>query len=205
MLTDSQEPPAEQPSTQTDDDAGSGGPTSLYRDKILIGTVIGAFVLDQVSKWIITAWLDLGESWPSEGFLRITYGTNSGTAFGLFPNHTTLLIFVSLVAIGFLFYFYRTHALPSLLLRFAIGLQLGGAFGNLVDRILNGKVVDFIDVGPWPIFNLADSSIVVGIFILMATFLLTKESKDERPVAPASIESDAQHPQASIPASTKDE
>ena len=205
MLTDSQEPPAEEPSTQADSDAGSGGPTALYRDKILLGTVIGAFALDQVSKRIITSWLELGESWPSEGFLRITYGTNSGTAFGLFPNHTTLLIFVSLVAIGFLFYFYRAHALPSLLLRFAIGLQLGGAFGNLVDRILNGKVVDFIDVGPWPIFNLADSSIVVGIFILMATFLLTKESKDERPVAPASTESDAQHPQASIPASTKDE
>ena len=205
MLTDSQEPPAEQQSTQTDDDAGSGVSTSLYRDKILIGTVIGAFVLDQVSKRAITSLMDLGESWPSEGFFRITYGTNSGTAFGLFPNHTTLLIVVSLVAIGFLFYFYRAHAMPSLLLRFAIGLQLGGAFGNLVDRILNGKVVDFIDVGPWPIFNLADSSIVVGIFILMATFLLTKESKDERPVAPASTESETQPPQASIPASTKDE
>ena len=205
MLTDSQEPPAEEPSTQADSDAGSGGPTALYRDKVLLGTVLGAFVLDQVSKRVIASLLELGESWPSEGFFRITYGTNSGTAFGLFPNHTTLLIVVSLVAIGFLFYFYRAHALPSLMLRFAIGLQLGGAFGNLVDRILNGKVVDFIDVGPWPIFNLADSSIVVGIFILMATFLLTKESKDERPVAPASAESDAQPPQASVPASTKDE
>jgi signal peptidase II len=203
MLTESQESPSPESSNQTD--SGSGGPTSLFRDKILLGTVIGAFVLDQVSKRAITSLMDLGESWPSEGFFRITYGTNSGTAFGLFPNQTTLLIVVSMVAIGFLFYFYRAHALPSLLLRFAIGLQLGGAFGNLIDRVRNGEVVDFIDVGPWPIFNLADSSIVVGIFILMATFLLTKESKDERPVAPASTESDAQHPQASIPASTKDE
>ena len=205
MLTDSQEPPTEEPSTDTDDNAGGGGSTSLFRDKILIGTVIGAFVLDQVSKRVITSLMELGESWPSEGFFRITYGTNSGTAFGLFPNQTTLLIVVSLVAIGFLFYFYRAHALPSLLLRFAIGLQLGGAFGNLIDRVLNGKVVDFIDVGPWPIFNLADSSIVVGIFILMAVFLLTKESTEERPVVPASIESETQPPQASIPASTKDE
>lgn len=205
MLTDSQEPPAQEPSTQTDNQTGSGGPTSLFRDKILIGTVIGAFVLDQVSKRIIISWLELGESWPSEGFFRITYGTNSGTAFGLFPNHTTLLIIVSLVAIGFLFYFYRAHAMPSLLLRFAIGLQLGGAFGNLIDRVLNGKVVDFIDVGPWPIFNLADSSIVVGIFILMAVFLLTKESSEERQPAPATVESEPQDPQASIPASTQDE
>ncbi|MXY42907.1 MAG: signal peptidase II [Dehalococcoidia bacterium] len=204
MLTDSHEPPTQETSTQADSQSGSG-PTSLFRDKILIGTVIGAFVLDQVSKRIITSWLQLGESWPSEGFFRITYGTNSGTAFGLFPNHTTLLIVVSLVAIGFLFYFYRAHAMPSLLLRFAIGLQLGGAFGNLIDRVLNGKVVDFIDVGPWPIFNLADSSIVVGIFILMAVFLLTKESTEERQTAPATPENESQDPQASIPASAQDE
>ena len=204
MLTDSQEPPAQETSPQPDSQSGSG-PTSLFRDKILLGTVIGAFVLDQVSKRIITSWLQLGESWPSEGFFRITYGTNSGTAFGLFPNHTTLLIVVSLVAIGFLFYFYRAHAMPSLLLRFAIGLQLGGAFGNLIDRVLNGKVVDFIDVGPWPIFNLADSSIVVGIFILMAVFLLTKESTEERQTAPATPENESQDTQASIPASAQDE
>ena len=199
MLTDSQEP-----STQPDGQPGNG-PSSLFRDRILLGTVFGAFVLDQVSKRIITAWLDLGESWPSEGFFRITYGTNSGTAFGLFPNHTTLLIVVSVVAIGFLFYFYRAHAMPSLVLRFAIGLQLGGAFGNLIDRVLNGKVVDFIDVGPWPIFNLADSSIVVGIFILMAVFLLTKESKEERQTAPASAENETKDPPASVPASAQDE
>lgn len=205
MLTDSQESPAPDPSTSTENDIGRAGPTSLFRDKILLGTVIGAFVLDQVSKRIITSWLDLGESWPSEGFFRITYGTNSGTAFGLFPNHTTLLIVVSLVAIGFLFYFYRAHAMPSLLLRFAIGLQLGGAFGNLIDRVLNGKVVDFIDVGPWPIFNLADSSIVVGIFILMAVFLLTKESSEERQSAPAMPKNESPDPQASVPASTQDE
>ena len=203
MLTESQESPSPESSNQTD--SGGGGPTSLFRDKILLGTVIGAFVLDQVSKRAITSLMDLGESWPSEGFFRITYGTNSGTAFGLFPNQTTLLIVVSMVAIGFLFYFYRAHALPSLLLRFAIGLQLGGAFGNLIDRVRNGEVVDFIDVGPWPIFNLADSSIVVGIFILMATFLLTKESREERPAAPTPAESETQPPQASIPASTKDE
>ena len=205
MLTDSQEPSSPETSVPTDSDADGGGPTSLFRDKVLLGTVIGAFVLDQVSKRAITSLMSLGESWPAEGFLRITHGTNSGTAFGLFPNQTTLLIVVSLVAIGFLFYFYRAHAMPSLVLRFAIGLQLGGAFGNLIDRVLNGEVVDFIDVGPWPIFNLADSSIVVGIFILMATFLLTKESREERPAAPTPAESEPQEPQASIPASAQDE
>ncbi len=113
MLTDSQEPSAPETSVPTDSDAGSGGPTSLYRDKVLLGTVIGAFVLDQLSKRAITSLMSLGESWPAEGFFRITYGTNSGTAFGLFPNQTTLLIVVSVIAIGFLFYFYRAHAMQS--------------------------------------------------------------------------------------------
>lgn len=161
---------------------------SLLSDKILLGTVIGAFAIDQLSKEIVRSTLSQHESWPSEGFFRITYGTNTGTAFGLLPNQTTLLIVASVIAIGFLFYFYRTHAMPSRLLRFAIGLQLGGAFGNLIDRVMAGEVVDFIDVGPWPIFNLADSSIVVGIFILIATFLFTKESKVEEPNAVAAQE-----------------
>ena len=62
--------------------------------------------------------------------------------------------------------------MPSPLLRLAIGLQLGGAFGNLIDRLRTGAVVDFIDVGWWPIFNIADSSIVVGMTVLIAVLLL---------------------------------
>lgn len=201
MLTDSHESPAPESSPQAH---RGDGPTSLFRDKVLLGTVFGAFVLDQATKRAITSLMSLGESWPQEGFFRITYGTNSGTAFGLFPNHTTLLIFVSLIAIAFLVYFYRAHAMPSLVLRFAIGLQLGGAFGNLIDRVLNGKVVDFIDVGPWPIFNLADSSIVVGIFILIAALLLTKDSTAKRP-DDTPVANDPPSPQPTTPASAKDE
>ena len=70
------------------DPAATGGRTSFIRDWILLGTVVGVFALDQATKRLIDAALDLGESWPSEGFIRITYGTNSGTAFGLFPNQT---------------------------------------------------------------------------------------------------------------------
>ncbi len=62
--------------------------------------------------------------------------------------------------------------MPRALLRFAIGLQLGGALGNLIDRLRTGAVVDFIDVGAWPIFNLADSSIVVGMALLVGILLL---------------------------------
>ena len=157
----------------------------MRRDRLLIFTVIAVLGLDQFTKYLVRTTFSPGESWPTDGWVRITYGLNSGTAFGLFANQTVVLIVASVVAIGFLYYFYRTQAQPKVLLRFAIGLQLGGAFGNLLDRIVNGVVVDFIDVGPWPIFNLADSSIVVGIAILLGVILLLdgRASRESRPVA----------------------
>ena len=121
----------------------------------------------------------------ARGLVRITYGTNSGTAFGLFPDQTLVLIVTSFLAIGFIYYFYRSHALPTPVLRLAIGLQLGGAFGNLVDRIRLGSVVDFIDVGWWPIFNIADSSIVTGIGLLaLVIFIAPREPKAAEEPAP---------------------
>ena len=145
---------------------------SWYRDWVLLLTVSAVLAVDQLSKQLIKTNFSLGESWPDEGLLRLTYGTNSGSAFGLFADQTFILILASVLAIGFLIYFYRTHALPSPLLRVAIGLLLGGALGNLIDRLRAGTVVDFIDFGWWPIFNLADSSIVVGMALLIGLLVL---------------------------------
>ena len=149
----------------------SGARIPLYRDVLFLMTLAGVFLADQISKLIIKNWLLLYESWPSSGLVRITHGTNSGTAFGLFPDQTFLLIIASFLAIGFLVYFYRTHSVPNIFLRLAVGLQLGGAFGNLLDRVRFGEVVDFIRVGWWPTFNLADSAIVIGIgFLILGIF-----------------------------------
>lgn len=159
--------------------------TPWYRDRIMISVAVIVFIADQVTKYIVKTNLDLYESWPREGLLRITYGTNSGTAFGLFPDQTLVLIVTSFLAIGFIYYFYRSHAMPTPVLRLAIGLQLGGAFGNLVDRIRLGSVVDFIDVGWWPIFNIADSSIVTGIGLLaLVIFIVPREPKAAEEPAP---------------------
>ena len=154
--------------TSPEQPAAGASPSRLswYRDRVLLLTVPAVLSLDQLSKFLVRQNLRLGESWPSEGLFRLTHGTNTGSAFGLFPNQTLILIVASVLAIGFLVYFYRAHALPRRLLRFAIALQLGGALGNLIDRVNTGAVVDFIDVGRWPIFNLADSSIVVGLVLL---------------------------------------
>ena len=175
----------EEPDGMSEQEAGQGGAgdgaarTPWYRDRIMLSVAVAVFIADQATKYIVKANLDLYESWPREGLVRITYGTNSGTAFGLFPDQTLVLIVTSLLAIGFIYYFYRSHALPSRVLRLAIGLQLGGAFGNLIDRIRLGSVVDFIDIGWWPIFNVADSSIVTGIGLLALIIFLTPREQDQ--------------------------
>ena len=171
------------------EDRGVTPPRSAwFRDKLLPATVVVVFLADQFSKYAIKSSLALYESWPAEGFFRITHGTNTGTAFGLFPGQTAVLIVLSLFAIAFLVYFYRTEALSNRWLRLAIGLQLGGAFGNLADRVRAGEVVDFIDVGWWPVFNLADSAIVVGIAVLMSVVVL---GSDREPEARSVTQSDA--------------
>ena len=161
-----------------------------YRDWILLLTIPTVFVADQITKFAIKGTLRLGESWPTEGLIRLTHGANTGTAFGLLPNQTLFLIFASIIAIGFLFYFYRAYALPRPILRLAIGLQLGGAFGNLFDRVAFGAVTDFIDVGWWPIFNIADSSICVGMAALIVVLLLF-DRKQEADAAPNTTQNDS--------------
>ena len=155
---------------------------SWYRDWVLMLAISTVIAADQLSKFLIRENLDVGESWPATGVVRLTHGTNTGSAFGLFPNQTLFLIVASVIAIGFIYYFYKTHAMPRRVVALAIGMQLGGAIGNLIDRLRVGEVVDFLDVGRWPIFNLADSSIVVGMAILMGYLFFS--GKEPRPDSP---------------------
>ncbi len=178
------------------DDSG-GASRSWYSDRILLAVVGVVLALDQLTKYMVQYWLTtyiteenirLAKSWPQDGFFRLTYGTNSGMAFGLFQNQTLILIILSVVAIGFIYYFYRIHVLPSRLLRVAMGLLLGGALGNLFDRVRAGEVVDFIAVGWWPMFNLADSAIVIGIALLIGIVFFARDvpSRDDGAGGPVS-------------------
>ena len=135
-------------------------------DLLLAALILAVFITDQVTKAWVRASLIEGASRPREGFLRITHVSNTGSAFGLFPNQTLFLLIASVVGIAVLLVFFRRQAGRGFMVRTSLGLQLGGAAGNLVDRITLGKVTDFIDVGAWPVFNLADASIVTGIVIL---------------------------------------
>ena len=149
----------------------------LYRDAVLVPVFALVVVADQITKALIRANLRLHESVPDEGFFRFTYTTNTGAVFGVFSDQTFIMTIASFVGVGILLFFYHSHSGSERLVRLSLGLLLGGAIGNLIDRIWLGRVTDFIDVGPWPIFNLADSAIVTGIAILVAVFLFEGNKK----------------------------
>ena len=138
----------------------------IFLDFDLLQLAAIFFVLDQLTKFLVRAYLPFGSSYPATGFFRFTHAENTGSAFGLFQGHNTPLIFISFVGIFVLAMIYQSQPRPTNLLRLSLGLQIGGALGNLVDRFRLGAVTDFIDVGPWPIFNLADSSIICGLLLL---------------------------------------
>ena len=147
----------------------------IYRDWLLLPVFALVVIADQVTKALIRGNLRLHESVPDDGFFRFTYTTNTGAVFGTFSDQTFIMTIASFVGVGILLYFYHSHSGSEKFVRLSLGLLLGGAIGNLIDRLWLGKVTDFIDVGPWPIFNLADSAIVVGIVVLVVMFLFEKE------------------------------
>ena len=145
---------------------------SWYKDWLFYALVIGVFVFDQVTKAIIRSSLSLGDSWPEEGIFRIVHGLNTGSAFGLFAGFTNLLVVASIIGIVFILFVFLKQNNSVIWLRLSLGLIVGGALGNLFDRVKDGAVVDFISVGWWPAFNIADSSISVGMCLLLVTMLL---------------------------------
>lgn len=155
---------------------------------LVAAVVIGVFVLDRLTKVAVESGLPVGGSVEIAGpWVRITHVTNSGAAFGLLPERTTLLSILSVVAVLAIAYYYRRLAAGSSLIAATLGMQLGGALGNLVDRIGRGYVVDFVDVGipdGWRFwaFNVADASIVVGI-VAVTALLWWEERARGGPVA----------------------
>ncbi|TMF26755.1 MAG: signal peptidase II [Chloroflexi bacterium] len=141
---------------------------------------VAVFALDRVTKAWVSENIPLGTARPVVGdYVRIVHAQNTGAAFGLLPERTTLLSVLSVLAVLAIVYYYRQIASASWLVSATLGMQLGGAFGNLLDRVTQGYVVDFVDVGVGEVrfwaFNVADSSIVVGIFVV--TFALWYEER----------------------------
>ena len=143
----------------------------LSRILLVAGVAVLVFAIDRVTKAWVSDNIPLGTARPVVGdYVRIVHAQNTGAAFGLLPERTTLLSVLSVVAVLAIVYYYRQIASNSSLVSAILGMQLGGAFGNLLDRVRQGYVVDFVDVGIGDVrfwaFNVADSSIVVGIILV---------------------------------------
>ena len=147
-------------------------------------------LLDRASKWVVESTITLHDSIPVlPGFFRLTHVQNSGAAFGLFADSSsewkiTILVMFSLLALVVVsaLLWKNSHAMSTT--GVGLALILGGAVGNLWDRLFSGHVVDFFDfyVGSyhWPAFNVADSAIVIGAFLLVAEILFAKSPAEQK-------------------------
>src|SRR5712691_11498353 len=157
---------------------------------LVAGVAVLVFALDRVTKIWVEQNIPLHDGRDVVGeYVRIVHTQNTGAAFGLLPERTTLLSVLSVVAVLAIVYYYRRIASNSALVSATLGMQLGGAFGNLLDRVTQGYVVDFVDVGVGDIrfwaFNVADSSIVVGIFVVTIALWYEERRSDRGALPPA--------------------
>lgn len=165
-------------------------PPATTREKLtLLLVAVVTLALDQATKFIVEANMPLYtmyEPLPRLAELfRFTHVPNTGTAFGLFPDGSLFFGVMAVVVGGFILYYNQVLPGDNRLLRLALGFQLGGAIGNLIDRIRLGHVTDFLDFGPWPIFNLADTAIVAGVVVL--GWMMLQEWLDEREQASSTL------------------
>ena len=141
---------------------------------------------DQLTKAIVSSRLGLGEAVDVVGPFTIHHVRNTGIAFGLFADATSIVIALTAIAITALVVFFARSARRHPLLPVAVGFVLGGSISNLVDRLRLGHVTDFLDLDYWPAFNLADTFIVVGVGLLFVCFVAADRSSARVGTSPLS-------------------
>jgi signal peptidase II len=144
------------------------------KDYINLFGIAGIVIaLDQWTKWLVHENIEFGAQWLPAWlnwlmpYARIVHWYNSGAAFGMFQGAGLVFTILAFVVIGAIIYYYPHVEKEDWTLKLAMGLQLGGAAGNLIDRLIKGKVTDFISIGSFPVFNVADSSITIGVIVLL--------------------------------------
>jgi signal peptidase II len=162
------------------------GHTERIAQLRLIAIAATIIVIDQLTKAWVRANLPLHVSWNPIAWLdpivTLTHVQNTGAAFGLLPSLGGAFAVVAVAVVAMILLFHRRLAHGSLLLQLTFGLQLGGAIGNLIDRIARGYVTDFVDLRWWPVFNVADSALVVGTILLgIYALFLDREVREPAP------------------------
>lgn len=144
---------------------------------LLIAAVIG---IDQLTKYAIQQNMQLGASIPVlNNIFHITYILNPGAAFGIMEHKTFFFIVIAVILLGGILYLFPKIPHEYKLLRVGTGLMAGGAIGNVIDRVRTGYVVDFFDFRIWPIFNIADIAIVIGVSFIIYTLIFNPNLKDD--------------------------
>jgi len=164
---------------------------SLLRDYVFLIGVAGVVVaLDQWTKYLVRTNLAVGESWVPfdwiQPYARIVHWNNTGAAFGIFPSGGAIFTVIAIVVIGAILYYFPQIPREQVATRIALGLMLGGATGNLLSRLYQGMVTDFVSVGGFAVFNVADASISIGAALLVVAMWVderrNKERDDDDPV-----------------------
>ena len=136
-------------------------------------------ILDQFSKYIVVENMALGESIPIiEEVFHLTYILNPGAAFGMFAHNRLFFIAIAVVVIGIIIWARREILASPWEVKAGCGLFLGGAIGNLIDRARQGLVIDFFDFRIWPVFNIADIAICIGVGLIIWNLLKTELKRD---------------------------
>ena len=140
-------------------------------------------VLDQWTKWLVRVNIPDGGVWLPEAlgwlspYARIVHWHNTGAAFGMFQDAGMVFTVLAFIVIAAIIYYYPHVENSDWSLRLAMSMQLGGAIGNLIDRLTLGRVTDFISIGTFPVFNIADASISIGAAVLLLGVWLTERSE----------------------------
>lgn len=171
---------------------------SMYAN--LLGITCIVVTLDQWTKGLVrenipfaTQWLPDNLEWLLP-YARVVHWHNTGAAFGMFQNGSLAFTILAFIVIAAILYYYPQIESEGWMFRLALGLQLSGAIGNLLDRLTqNGKVTDFISVGTFPVFNVADSSISVGTALLiLGVYLSERKQKQAKKETESQLDSDQQ-------------
>ena len=140
---------------------------------------LAVVILDQFSKYIVVENMALGESIPIiEEVFHLTYILNPGAAFGMFAHNRVFFISIAVIVIGIIIWARREILASPLEVKAGCGLFLGGAIGNLIDRARQGLVIDFFDFRIWPVFNIADIAICIGVGPIIWNLLKTELKRD---------------------------
>ncbi|GBL18723.1 hypothetical protein LBMAG37_09720 [Anaerolineae bacterium] len=164
-----------------------GVPLRVQLRLLMVSAVVIA--VDQLSKWAVRSRMEIGETVEIHPWLHdvfdLAHTTNTGAAFGMFKSGSTILTVLAILVSAAIVYYNRTLAAEQVWMRTALGLQVGGAIGNMLDRLQQGYVTDFLHLHYWPVFNIADAAISIGVVILVTVMRSESKPAPARPAVAA--------------------